>query len=50
MEIRNRNGLSRELIWEYALLILIFLLNSKKLWLERGFFAMIIFISMFLIV
>ena len=27
MEIRNRNGLSRELIWEYALLILIFLLG-----------------------
>lgn len=27
MEIRTRNGLSRELIWEYALLILIFLLG-----------------------
>lgn len=27
MEIRNRSGLSRELIWEYALLILIFLLG-----------------------
>ena len=27
MEIRNRNGLSRELIWEYALLILIFVLG-----------------------